>query len=160
MSWCTVVSGGAPLGPAYEVANTVAVMLARLEGAGVIPIEVDTSVHASRVTPRTNQRELASWRAPGGGTDLSLPFTWARHERLAVDGFVVITDGETWAGRAHAAQALEAYRRSVSGQARVILVSMTATGRTIGDPQDGGVLNVAGLDGSLPMLISGFFRGG
>ncbi|MEV0589685.1 carboxymuconolactone decarboxylase family protein [Nonomuraea sp. NPDC050310] len=30
-------------------------------------IDVDTSVHASRVTPRANLREIASWRSPGGG---------------------------------------------------------------------------------------------
>jgi 60 kDa SS-A/Ro ribonucleoprotein len=156
--WSTVVSGGSPLGSAYEVANAVAVTLARLEGDAVVPIEVDTKVHASRVTPRTNLRELASWRASGGGTDLALPFTWARERRVAADGFVVITDSETWAGRAHPVQALEAYRRSVNAEARVIVVSMTATGRTIADQQDGGVLNVAGLDGSLPALLAGFFR--
>jgi hypothetical protein len=31
-------------------------------------------------------------------------------------------------------------------------------GRTIGDPGDEGVLNVAGLDGALPKLIGGFLR--
>jgi len=35
---------------------------------------------------------------------------------------------------------------------------MTATGMTIGDPLDEGVLNVAGLDGSLPKVIIGFVR--
>lgn len=156
--WSTVVSGGSPLGSAYEVANTVAVMLARIE-RNVHVIDVDTAVHPSKVTPRTNVRELAGWRACGGGTDLSLPFAWAGKKRLPVDGFVVITDGETWAGKVHPSQALEAYRRTVNPAARVIVVSMTATGRTIGDPVDPGVLNVAGLDGALPKLIAGYFRG-
>jgi 60 kDa SS-A/Ro ribonucleoprotein len=41
----------------------------------------------------------------------------------------------------------------------VIVVGMTATGYSIGDPGDPGVLNVAGLDGALPKLIAGFLRG-
>jgi 60 kDa SS-A/Ro ribonucleoprotein len=120
---------------------------------------VDTAVHPSKVTPRANVCELAEWRASGGGTDLSLPFAWARKKRLPVDGFAVVTDGETWAGKVHPSQALEAYRRTVNPAARVIVVSMTATGQAIGDPVDPGVLNVAELDGALPKLIAGYFRG-
>lgn len=153
-----VTSGGSPLGTAFEVANTMAVMLARIEGANVHVINVDTAVHPSRVTPRASQREIAGWRADGGGTDMSLPFSWALGKRLAVDGFVVLTDNETWAGRWHPTQALDAYRRSVNPRARVVVVSMTAAGYSIGDPLDEGVLNVAGLDGSLPKLITGFVR--
>jgi 60 kDa SS-A/Ro ribonucleoprotein len=48
----------------------MAVMLARIERGNVHVIDVDSSVHASKVTPRTNPREIASC----GGTDLSLPF--------------------------------------------------------------------------------------
>ena len=158
-SWSRVSSGGSPLGTAYEVANTMAIMLARIEYGNVHVIDVDTSVHASKVTRRTNLRELARWRSSGGGTDMSLPFSWALQHRLTVDGFVVFTDGETWAGKWHAVQALEAYRRSVNPAARVVVVAMTATGQTIADPSDEGVLGVAGLDGALPKLITGFIRG-
>jgi 60 kDa SS-A/Ro ribonucleoprotein len=35
---------------------------------------------------------------------------------------------------------------------------MTATGMTIGDTADEGVLSVAGLDASLPRVIAGFVR--
>jgi hypothetical protein len=35
---------------------------------------------------------------------------------------------------------------------------MTATGMMIGDVADEGVLNVAGLDGTLPRLITWFVR--
>ena len=89
---------------------------------------------------------------------MSLPFSWARDRRLEVDGVVVLTDNETWAGRRHPVQALEAYRRSVNPRVRVVVVSMTATGMMIGDPADDGVLNVAGLDASLPRVIAGFVR--
>jgi 60 kDa SS-A/Ro ribonucleoprotein len=157
--WSKVISSGSPLGTAYEVANTIAVMLARLDGHNVHVIDVDTRIHKSKVSLRTNLRELSAWRASGGGTDLSLPFTWASQQRAAVDGFLVITDKETWAGNRHPVQALAAYRREFNPAARVIVVGMTATGYSIADPGDPGVLNVAGLDGALPKLIAGFLRG-
>ncbi len=158
MGHARVIVGGSPLGTPFEVANTMAVMLARIEGANVHVINVDTRVHSSLVTARTNLRELARWNSSGGGTDMSLPFAWALDQRLYVDGFVVFTDNETWAGRSHPVQALNAYRRSVNPRARVVVVSMTAVGYSIGDPGDPGVLNVAGLDSSLPKLITGFVR--
>ncbi|QFG24278.1 TROVE domain-containing protein [Actinomadura sp. WMMB 499] len=159
MTWQSVHSGGAPLGTCYEVANAMAVILNRIEGSNVHVIDVDTSVHASKVTARTNLREIGGWRASGGGTDLSLPFAWAQEERLDVDGIVVLTDSETWAGRSHPTQELASYRRSVNGAARVVVAAMAANGRSIADPRDEGVLNVAGLDASLPMVVHGFIRG-
>ncbi|MEO3807515.1 TROVE domain-containing protein [Sphaerisporangium sp. B11E5] len=146
MSWANVTVAGSKLGTVYEVACAMAVMLARIERDDVHVIDVDTSVHSSRVTPRTNLREIAGWRPSGGGTDLSLPFTWAQQQGLNVDGIVVLTDNETWAGRAHPSQALTSYRRAVNPAARVVVSAMTATGRSIGDPGDPGVLNMAGLD--------------
>ncbi len=159
MSYSGITVGGSPLGRVYEVACAMAVMLARIEKGNVHVIDVDTSVHASKVTPRTNLREIAGWQPSGGGTDLSLPFTWALSEKLDVDGIVVFTDNETWAGRSHPSQALTAYRRGVNGNARVVVAAMTAAGYSIGDPNDPGVLNVAGLDASLPLIVNGFIRG-
>ncbi|MFI6317262.1 TROVE domain-containing protein [Nonomuraea sp. NPDC050556] len=153
-----VVVGGSAIGTPYEVGCAMAVMLARIEKGNAHVIDVDTSVHPSRVTPRTNLREIKSWRPSGGGTDLSLPFTWAARERMEVEGFVVLTDSESWAGRSHPSQALESYRRTTSAQARVVVAAMTPAGHTIGDPRDQGVLNIAGLDASLPMVVNAFLR--
>lgn len=158
MSYHRVSLGGSPIGTPYELGCAMAVMLARIERGNVHVIEVDTEVHASQVTPRANLREIASWRPSGGGTDLSLPFTWARDQRFAADGIVVFTDNETWAGRRHASQALTAYRAAVSPHARVVVATLTPGGHTIGDPQDPRVLNIAGLDASLPMVVNGFVR--
>ncbi|WP_206184977.1 TROVE domain-containing protein, partial [Thermoactinospora rubra] len=158
MAYATVYSGGSRLGTAYEVGCAMAVMLARIERGNVHVIDVDTAVHPSKVTPRTNMREIAAWRPSGGGTDLALPFTWAQREGLDVDGIVVFTDSETWAGRAHPAQALAAYRRTVNPDTRVVVAAMTPVGYSIGDPRDPGVLNVAGLDAGLPLVVNGFVR--
>ncbi|MFD0891255.1 hypothetical protein ACFQ08_42475, partial [Streptosporangium algeriense] len=157
MTWRNLTVGGSIVGTPYAVGCAMAVMLTRIERGNAHVIEVDTQVHASRITPRTNLREIASWRPSGGGTDLSLPFTWARERRLEADGFVVLTDDETWAGRSHASQAMAAYRRTV-GPARVVVAAMDANGHTIADPQDPDVLNIAGFDASLPMVVGGFLR--
>jgi 60 kDa SS-A/Ro ribonucleoprotein len=153
-----VVANGTVLGPAYAVASAIAAMLARIEGSDLHVIDVDTKVHASRVTPQTSLREIAGWRPSGGGTDLSLPFTWALERRLDVDGIVVLTDNETWAGRQHPVQALDAYRRVVNPAARVVVVSLTPVRYLIADHADDGVLAVAGLDAALPKVIAGFVR--
>lgn len=159
MTWGGGVhSGGVPLGSCYEIANAMAVILNRIEGGNVHVIDVDTSVHASRVTARTNLREVESWRPSGGGTDLSLPFRWAQQQRLNVDGVVVLTDGETWAGRTHASQALTAYRSQCNPSARVIVAALAPVGHMITEPGDPGTLNMAGLDASFPQVITGFIR--
>ncbi|GAA4373514.1 TROVE domain-containing protein [Actinomadura verrucosospora] len=158
MSFRNITSGGAPLGSCYEVANAMAVILNRIERGNCHVIDVDTQVRASQVTARTNLREISRWRPSGGGTDLSQPFQWAQHQRLEVDGMVLFTDNETWAGRQHASQALDAYRQTVNGDVRVLLAAMAANGHTIGDPRDEGVLHMAGLDASLPMVVNGYIR--
>jgi len=150
--------GGSPLGTPYEIGCAMAAILKRIEGDNVHVIDVDTRVHASRITARTRLREIGSWRPSGGGTDLSLPFTHAAHHKLDVDGFALFTDGETWAGRQHASQALAAYRRRCNPGARVAVASMTAAGHSIGEPQDAGVLNIAGMDAALPTVVAGFIR--
>lgn len=159
MAWGGMAVGGAPIGTPYEIGCVMAVIMARIERGNVHVIDVDTSVHASPVTACTNLREVALWRPSGGGTDLSLPFSWARLQRMEVDGVLVLTDSETWAGRSHPVQELAAYRSSVNPAARVVVAAMTATGRTIGDPEDPDVLNIAGFDASLPQLVTGFVRG-
>ncbi|MEV4806740.1 TROVE domain-containing protein [Nonomuraea sp. NPDC049421] len=151
--------GGSPIGTPYEVACAMAAMVVRIEKTNAHVIEVDTRVHRSAITARTNMREISSWRPVGGGTDLSLPFQWALQERMEVDGVLVLTDSETWAGsHDHPAQALNSYRRGVNPAARAVVASLAATGRTIGDPKDPGVLQMAGVDASLPMVVGGFLR--
>ena len=158
MSWGGPRHGGTQLGSCYEVGNAMAVILNRIEGGNCHVIDVDTAVHPSRVTARTNLREVGTWRPSGGGTDLSLPFRWAQQQRLNVDGVVVFTDNETWAGRQHPTQALTSYRQTVNRDVRVVLATMTPNGHSVGDPRDEGVLNMAGLDASLPMVVNGFIR--
>lgn len=158
MSYGGIAMGGSPLGTPYEIACAMAAQVKRIEGAGAHVIDLDTAVHPSKITARTNLREIASWRSSGGGTDLSLPFGYASQYDLRVDGFLVLTDGETWAGRVQPFQALSSYRARYNPDARVVIAAMAAAGHTIGEPGDPGILNVAGMDASLPKVVTGFIR--
>jgi 60 kDa SS-A/Ro ribonucleoprotein len=95
---------------------------------------------------------------PMGATDCALPMLYALEHKLAVDAFVIYTDNETWAGRIHPMQALKRYRDRTGIPAKLVVVGMTATQSTIGDPNDTGVLDVVGFDTAMPTLIGHFIR--
>ena len=46
----------------------------------------------------------------------------------------------------------------VQPEARVVVAAMAANGYAIGEPRDAGVLAVAGMDASLPKVMSAFIR--
>jgi len=94
-----------------------------------------------------------------GGTDASLPMTWALANKVNVDTFVVLTDNATWAGQIHPVQALVKYRQATGIDAKLIVVGMTSTGFTIADPTDAGMLDVVGFDGAAPALMAKFAKG-
>ncbi len=96
---------------------------------------------------------------PFGGTDCALPMIWALKNRVEVDTFVVYTDSETWAGKVHPFQALAEYRHRMGRAAKLVVVGMTATGFTIADPGDRGMLDVVGFDTAAPQVMADFTRG-
>ncbi|MFC8043219.1 TROVE domain-containing protein [Nocardia sp. NPDC057353] len=96
---------------------------------------------------------------PFGATDCALPMLHALRHGLEVDVFSVYTDNETWAGSTHPFQALKQYRREVNPAAKLVVVGMTATGFSIADPSDAGMLDVAGFDAAVPTLLGDFARG-
>lgn len=94
-----------------------------------------------------------------GSTDCSLPMTYALHNQIPVDCFVVMTDNETYAGHIHPSIALQDYRNKMNIDAKLIVVGMTATNFSIADPSDPGMLDVAGFDTSVPAVMAEFARG-
>ena len=98
-------------------------------------------------------------RLPFAGTDCSLPMVYATQHNIEVDTFVVITDNETWAGRIHPKQALDRYRDKTGIPARVVVLAMTPTKFSIADPNDPGMLDVAGFDTATPRIIRDFSAG-
>lgn len=158
MGWNQVLANGTEVGTTYLVANTMAAIMMRIERGNAHCIEVTTEMRPSLVTARTSLADIRRLRLPGGGTDLAVPFTWARVEEVKADGVLVLTDNVTWAGDRHPSQALAEYRRRVSPVARLVVAALNPTGGSIGDPADPGVLNIVGLDATLPALVTEFMR--
>lgn len=94
-----------------------------------------------------------------GGTDCSLPMQYAEENKIPVDVFCVYTDNETYAGKMHPKQALDSYRQKMGRDAKLVVVGMTASGFSIADPSDSGMLDVVGFNTSTPQLISNFALG-
>jgi 60 kDa SS-A/Ro ribonucleoprotein len=160
MSYHTQVTlNGSDLGLPYQVASAIALTLKRIEGENAHVIDVDTSVHQSPITKRTRLGEVQKSGPSGGGTNLSLPFEYARAAGLEVDGFFIGTDNETWHGGSHPFQSLAAYRRQFNSAAKVAVASYVPNHYSIMEQNDPGVINMAGLDASLPLAVTGFFRG-
>jgi 60 kDa SS-A/Ro ribonucleoprotein len=95
-----------------------------------------------------------------GGTDCALPMVYATEQELDVDGFVIYTDSETWAGNIQPVQALAKYRKAAGkADASCTIVGMTASGFSIADPKDPRMLDVVGFDTATPQVISEFVKG-
>ena len=91
-----------------------------------------------------------------GGTDCALPMIDAAERGIPVDCFIILTDGETWAGRMHPAQALAEYRRRTSIPAKAVQLAFVSNSHSIMDPEDAGTLDIAGFDAAIPLLIHDF----
>jgi 60 kDa SS-A/Ro ribonucleoprotein len=149
-----------PLYP-FEAAGAIALVTEAVESE-VTHIGFASSVARTDISKyRRLDDVLAYYRkiATGQGTDCALPMLWALQEQVPVDTFVVITDGETWAGRVHPYQALDLYRQKMGIPARMVQVAMTATGHTLRRNDDPDSLDVVGFDTNVPQMISDFSAG-
>jgi 60 kDa SS-A/Ro ribonucleoprotein len=155
----TMAAGGIPV-PAAEAAAAMALIVARTEPDHLM-LGVNTGPVELAISPRMRLDAAIATvrRAIAGGTDLSVPARWLARERLVVDGVVILTDSETWAGRQHPSEAMEQYRRQVGAPVRNVVAAMSATGSSIGDPVDPLTLQCAGLDATVPEVIRGFVSG-
>lgn len=93
-----------------------------------------------------------------GSTDCSLPMMWCLKNDVEVDGIIVITDNETYAGQIHPKQALRMYREKTGLPVKEVVIGMVASPFTIADPEDPLTMDVVGFDASVPQAISEFMR--
>jgi len=91
-----------------------------------------------------------------GGTDCSLPMTWALRNKIEVDVFIIYTDNETWSGNIQPFEALKQYRKKMGIDAKLIVTAFFGTNFTIADPSDNGMLDIVGMDASAPQIIYDF----
>lgn len=93
---------------------------------------------------------------PMGGTDCAIPMLYAAQHNQTVDGFVILTDGETWAGPVHPYRALEMYRQKSGIGAKLVDICMTTNGGSLGDQSDDGCLDVVGFSTTTPTVVQNF----
>ena len=95
-----------------------------------------------------------------GSTDCALPMLWAIEKKEDIDVFLVYTDNETYFGGTHPTVALKEYREKMNKPAaKLIVIAMSATSFSIADPEDPGMLDIAGFDSAAPQIISLFAEG-
>jgi 60 kDa SS-A/Ro ribonucleoprotein len=113
-----------------------------------------------KISPRQRLDDVvkAIDNLPFGGTDCALPMLHAMARDLAVDIFQIFTDNETWAGGIHPFQALRQYRQKTGRAAKLAVIGMTSTGFSIADPSDAGMIDVVGMDPSVPNVLADFAR--
>ncbi len=110
------------------------------------------------ISPRSKLEDTirAIDRVSMGATDCALPMLHAKQQKIPVDTFVVYTDNETWFGAVHPFRALREYREATGIPAKLVVVGLTATGFSIADPDDAGMLDVVGFDAAAPALMAQF----
>lgn len=120
-----------------------------------------TEFQALNISPKQRLDDVikSMRRVRMGRTDCSVPFTWAKDKQREFDAFVVMTDNETYAGRIHPSQALKKYREASGISARSAVLAFSSNKFTIADPLDPGMMDMAGLDASIPAILSNFIAG-
>lgn len=137
---------------AMAVARTEPYYQVRGFSTQFIDLGISANMSLQEVLQRTENQNF-------GGTNCSLPMEYALRNKLEIDTFVVITDSETYAGRQHPHVTLKEYRQKSGIDAKLVVVGMTATNISIAEPNDRGMLDVCGMDTSVPRLIADFSAG-
>ncbi len=152
------IAGVAGLTPCIGTAAMSMVTARREQDYQIVAF--NTGIMELDISPRQRLDDIVNRIANvnTGGTDCSLPMTWATQHKLGFDVFVIYTDNETYAGRIHPASALQEYRNKMGIAAKQVVVGMTSTGFTIADPNDAGMLDVVGFDTATPQLIADFSK--
>lgn len=140
---------------AIQFANVLALTMLKCEPNAEV-MAFDTNAYNIKWGSRSSLDEVLRMSAPGGGTDCSMPIAYAIKKRLKMDGIVILTDSESWAGNKHSFKLLEEYRNKLNPEVKVIEVASTATGNSQFPSEDKNLMRVAGFDSSVLNLISLF----
>lgn len=142
---------------AWQAGAAMALMMSRSE-RGAVFTAFDTGIYNFDIIDRRLD-DVLNMPCHGGGTDISLPITYALQKKTMLDAFVIFTDNETWAGNMHAVQALHQYRREVNPNVKLVVAALSANDGSVIDPNDPLSFGICGLDASVPQLISDFIKG-
>ena len=144
---------GMPLTP-REATAAMAMLIARTEQEHMF-VGFSNDLMPLPINPRQRMDDVLKIisNLPFGGTDISLPFTWALQQKVPYDYVCVMSDNEVNGGY-NVAQCLVNYRQKMGLKTKLAVVGTTATKFTVGDPKDDGTMSVAGFDSSVPAILS------
>ncbi|XP_064649111.1 RNA-binding protein RO60-like [Lineus longissimus] len=154
------VNGCQGVSPAVAAA-AMAMLIARTEkeyqmvafSTGITPVQLNAQMDLLHVC-----KIIAE--LPSGGTDCAIPILWAMENKRAVDVFMVITDCETLSAGIPPSDALKKYRQLMGlPNTRMVVCALTSNGFTLADPSENGMLDIAGFDAGVPLLINNFVKG-
>jgi len=117
---------------------------------GLVPINFTAKDSLNTVVRRTSNLSFSS-------TDCALPMTYATEQKLDIDVFVVLTDSETNTYRSiHPFEALKRYRKKFNKKAKLAVLAFASNEFSIADPDDAGMMDIAGIDANVPKILSEF----
>lgn len=159
MDWSNI-AGMPGISPRVGAA-AMAMITAAVERQHVITAFSHKMVEVRGLSPRMRLDSVIRQigQIPMGATDCSLPMKYALAQKMPVDVFTVYTDSETFAGPTHPIQALDAYKRKMGIDSKLIVVGMLSNGFTIADPKRNDNLDVVGFDTAAPSIMSNFALG-
>lgn len=149
--------GGSPL-DCRQAATALALVIAHTEPSYEI-VGFNDRVFDLPITKKDTLRSAISTlekHVRGTATDVAAPILG--YTRTEAEGFVTLTDNETWKGKIHPTQALAQYRERSGKAAKFVSVGMATNSYSVADPGDAGQMNVVGFDASAPPVIADFLR--
>jgi 60 kDa SS-A/Ro ribonucleoprotein len=142
---------------AAQVANVLALTILKSEKNAEL-LWFDTHQVKATMGRRTSVDEAIRMTPQGGGTDCSVPLTYANNTQNNYDAIIILTDGETWAGHQHAFDVLRQYRSNVNQNVKVIEIALAANPHSVLPADDGNLLRVVGFDSSVTEIINEYLK--
>ena len=97
-------------------------------------------------------------RSDWASTDISKGILFAKQQKIAYDGFVVITDNDVNSG-IKPSIALQEYRNEMQIKAKLAVIATQLSDYSIADPLDKGMIDFCGFDSYSPKILHDFFTG-
>lgn len=139
-----------------ELAALMCLVFARTESSHEI-IAFDTRVHEVNVNASTSlQAAVQEFSKLGGGTNCNLPIEHLASHNRRVDGMVMLTDEQTWAGKGHVGPMWKAYGDKFNPDARMAIAQFVANGNTLCLPDDPNQMDFVGFGPEAPLVLNRF----